>query len=106
LINLGFLHKLFHVFDNLSIILRKELGMFHGFDQNLKRLASVLTTIKATLEDVEEKQFIDSAIKDWLLMLKNADHILDGILDECDTEALEMECKGSKCRLTQGTVRL
>jgi hypothetical protein len=59
----------------------------------------VLTTIKATLEDVEEKQFIDSAIKDWLRMLKNADHILDGILDECDTEALEMECKGSKCRL-------
>jgi len=78
------------VLDNLSIILRKELGMFHGFDQNLTILASLLTTVKATLEDAEEKQFIDSAIKDWLQKLKNAAHILDNILDECATEASEI----------------
>jgi hypothetical protein len=66
----------------------------------------LLTTIKATLKDAKEKQFIDSAIKDYLLKLKNAAHILDDIFDECATEALEMEYRGSKWTLAQGTVKL
>jgi len=92
------------VLDNLSILIRKELSLFLGFDQDFKRLASLLTTIKATLEDAEEKQFTNSesasAIKDWLLKLKDAAYILDDILDECATEALEMEYKASKCGLS------
>ncbi|KAK2428349.1 putative disease resistance protein RGA3 [Trifolium repens] len=88
------------VLDNLTSIIRKELGLFLGFDQDLKRLASLLTTIKATLEDAEEKQFTNRAIEDWLLKLKDAAHVLDDILDECATEAMEMEYKGFKCGLS------
>ncbi|MCI74076.1 resistance protein, partial [Trifolium medium] len=62
-------------------------------------LASLLTTIKATLEDAEEKQFTDKAIKDWLQKLKDAANVLDDILDECATEALEFEYEGFKCGL-------
>ncbi|KAI5381667.1 hypothetical protein KIW84_023344 [Lathyrus oleraceus] len=82
------------VLHNLNSLIQKELGLFLGFDQDFNSLSSLLTTIKATLEDAEEKQFTDRAIKDWLLKLKDAAHILDDILDECATQVLEMECKG------------
>ncbi|KAJ1416753.1 Virus X resistance protein-like, coiled-coil domain [Sesbania bispinosa] len=85
------------VLENLNSLVRKELGLFLGFDQDLKRLASLLTTIKATLEDAAEKQFSDRAIKNWLQKLNDAAHVLDDILDECATEALELEYEGSKC---------
>jgi len=88
------------VLDNLSSLIQKEIGLFLGFDQDLQRLTSLLTTIKATLEDAEEKQFTDRAIKDWLLKLKDAAHVLDDILDECATEALEMEYQGFKYGLS------
>ncbi|MCI58925.1 resistance protein, partial [Trifolium medium] len=70
------------VLEKLSSLIQKEFGLFFGFEyQNFKRLASLLTTIKATLEDAEEKQFTDKAIKDWLLKLKDAANVLDDILD-------------------------
>ncbi|GAU47638.1 hypothetical protein TSUD_238570 [Trifolium subterraneum] len=87
------------VLEKLSSLIQKELGLFFGFDQNLEKLASLLTIIKATLEDAEEKQFTNKAIKDWLQKLKDAANVLDDILDECDTEALEFEYEGLKCGL-------
>ncbi|KAI5437148.1 hypothetical protein KIW84_023321 [Lathyrus oleraceus] len=82
------------VLHNLNSLIQKEIGLFLGFHQDFNRLSSLLTTIKATLEDAEEKQFSDRAIKDWLLKLKDAAHVLDDILDECATQVLEMESKG------------
>ncbi|CAK8536972.1 unnamed protein product [Lathyrus sativus] len=82
------------VLHNLNSLIQKELGLFLGFDQHFNSLSSLLTTIKATLEDAEEKQFTDRAIKDWLLKLKDAAYVLDDILDDCATQLLEMESKG------------
>ncbi|CAJ1931531.1 unnamed protein product [Sphenostylis stenocarpa] len=88
------------VIGNLSSLVRKELGLFLGFDQDLERLASLFTAIKATLEEAEEKQFSNKAIKDWLEKLKDAD-ILDDIIDECAYEALRLEYQGVvKCGLS------
>jgi Leucine-rich repeat (LRR) protein len=88
------------VLNNLSSLIQKELGLFLGFKKDFKSLSSLITTIKATLQDAEEKQFTDNAIKDWLLKLKDAAYVLDDILDECATNALELEHKGSKGGLT------
>ncbi|KAJ1375286.1 Virus X resistance protein-like, coiled-coil domain [Sesbania bispinosa] len=88
------------VLENLSSLVQKEIGLFLGFDEDLKRLSSLLTTIKATLEDAEEKQFTDRAIKDWLQKLTDAAQVLDDILDECATEALELEYEGFTCGLS------
>src|SRR4051812_13062767 len=85
------------VLDNLSSLIQKELGLFLGFNRELESLSSLLSTIKATLEDAEEKQFSNRAIKDWLLKLKDAAHVLDDILDECATQALELEHGGFNC---------
>jgi len=88
------------VLDNLSKLIRKELGLFLGVDRELKSLSSLLTTIKATLEDAEEKQFSNRSIKDWLIKLKDAAHVLDDILDECATQALELDYEGFPCGLS------
>ena len=41
--------------DNLSSLIQKKIGLFLGFEKDFKSLSSLITTIKATLEDVEEK---------------------------------------------------
>ncbi|WJX61473.1 hypothetical protein P8452_46563 [Trifolium repens] len=84
------------VLESLSSLAQKKISLFLGFDQELERITSLLTAIKATLEDAEEKQFTDKAIKDWLQKLKDAAQILDDILDECATKALELKYKGFK----------
>jgi len=70
-------------------LIQKEIGLFLGFQQDFKSLSSFLTTIKATLEDAEEKQFTDRAIKDWLLKLKDAAYVLNDILYECATKGFK-----------------
>jgi len=75
------------VLSSLRSPIQKELANFFGFDEDFKSLSSLLTTIKATLEDAEEKQFTERAVKDWLHKLKDAAYVLTDILDECVYQA-------------------
>ncbi|XAR64979.1 hypothetical protein NMG60_11008889 [Bertholletia excelsa] len=68
-----------------------EFGLLWGVDKEMRRLSSVLSTIRAVLEDAEEKKLQDKAIKNWLRKLKGAFHELDDILDKCATEASLMK---------------
>ncbi|XP_028754371.1 putative disease resistance protein RGA3 [Neltuma alba] len=77
--------------DTLSSLIQKELGLFLGVGGEMRRLSSVLTTIKAVLEDAEEKQLTNKSLKDWLRKLRDAAYVLDDILDECSTHALSLE---------------
>ncbi|KAL2335083.1 hypothetical protein Fmac_016296 [Flemingia macrophylla] len=81
---------------SLISLFGNEVGLFLDFDQIKGRLVSLLTTVKATLEDAEKKQFTNPAVKDWLLKLKDAVLVLDDILDECAYEALGLENQGAK----------
>jgi len=83
------------VLKNLTSLIANKLNLFLGFDKD-KSLASLLTTIQATLEDAEEKQFSNIAIKDWLQKLKDAARVLDDILDECAAEASELKYERRK----------
>lgn len=47
-----------------ELTLKKELRLFLGFDQDMKRPVSLVTIVKAMLEDVKENQFSNRAIKD------------------------------------------
>ncbi|XP_020216607.1 putative disease resistance protein RGA3 isoform X2 [Cajanus cajan] len=80
--------------EKLSSLIGKELGLFKGFDGDMKKLCSMFTTIKATLQDAEEKQFSNEAIKDWLQKLKEAAYEVDDIMDECAYEELQLEYQG------------
>ncbi|KAK4261265.1 hypothetical protein QN277_004288 [Acacia crassicarpa] len=79
--------------ETLSSLIHKELVSFLGVDREMRRLSSILTTIKAVLEDAEEKQITDNALKNWLRKLRDAAHLLDDVLDEYSTHALSLECQ-------------
>ncbi|MED6139469.1 hypothetical protein PIB30_084137 [Stylosanthes scabra] len=64
------------VINNLSSLIQNELGPLMSFNEDLERLKSSLTAIKATLQDAEERQFSQRSINDWLLKLKDAAHML------------------------------
>ncbi|KAJ7976355.1 Disease resistance protein [Quillaja saponaria] len=77
--------------ENLVSFLQKSLGMIWGVNEEMEKLSSAITTIKAVLEDAEEKQITDRAIKNWLRKLKDATNELDNILEECSREAIRLE---------------
>ncbi|MED6217232.1 hypothetical protein PIB30_015794 [Stylosanthes scabra] len=94
------------VINNLSSLIQNEMvGPLLSFNEDLETLKSRLTSIKATLQDAEEKHFTQSSIKDWLQKLKHAAHMLDDILDECATHALELHDGGINCGGSPGKLQ-
>ena len=75
------------VLDNLNSLIKNELGLLQGYEKEMEKLSSTLSTIQAVLEDAEEKQLNDKALQNWLRKLKDAAYELDDILDECQTHA-------------------
>jgi len=85
-----------------------ELKPFLCFRREKEKLESMFTAIKATLEDAEEKQFSDRAIKDWVGKLKDAAYELDDILDEFAYEQMRLEEEESeevKCCISEMVLR-
>ncbi|KAF3650255.1 putative disease resistance protein RGA3 [Capsicum annuum] len=73
--------------DNISSFLQGELVLFFGFENELENLSSRFSTVQAVLEDAQEKQLKDKAIKNWLQKLNAAAYKIDDMLDECKYEA-------------------
>ncbi|PON63312.1 hypothetical protein PanWU01x14_132220, partial [Parasponia andersonii] len=79
------------VFENMNSLVQKEFGLLCGVNKEMEKLCSTLSTIRAVLEDAEEKQLNDGAIKNWLHKLSDASHVLDDILDDCAMESSRLE---------------
>jgi len=54
------------VLHNLNTLIQKQLKPFLSFNQDLRRLAVMFSTIKPLLEDAEEKQFSNIEIRNWM----------------------------------------
>ncbi|KAG1371635.1 disease resistance protein RGA2-like [Cocos nucifera] len=67
-----------------------EYGKMWGsiFHKKLKKLQSTLSTVQAVLQDAEEKQVKNEALKKWLADLKDAAYDAEDILDEFNYEVL------------------
>ncbi|KAL5563594.1 hypothetical protein UlMin_033341 [Ulmus minor] len=76
---------------NLNSLIQKRVGLLWGVNKEMEKLSSMLSTIVAVLEDAEERQFTDRAIKNWLQKLTDVSDELDDILDEFEIEAFRME---------------
>nr|XP_015897509.1 putative disease resistance protein RGA3 [Ziziphus jujuba var. spinosa] len=78
---------------NLNSLIQKWFGLLWGVNKEMEKLSSILSTIRAVLEDAEEKQLRNRAIKNWLQKLRDVSGELDDILDECSAEASLLEYK-------------
>ncbi|XP_048320317.2 putative disease resistance protein RGA3 [Ziziphus jujuba] len=91
-------------FENLNSLIQKGFGLVWGVNKEMEKLSSILSTMCAVLEDAEERQLRDRAIKNWLQKLKDAADAadeLDDILDECSMEASLLEYKRQSSISTQ-----
>ncbi|KAF3449635.1 hypothetical protein FNV43_RR10366 [Rhamnella rubrinervis] len=86
------------VVENLNTLIQKELGLLWGVNKDMEKLSNTLTTICAVLEDAEEKQLKDKAIKNWLEKLTDASYEVDDILDEFAMEASQLGYKGKRSK--------
>ncbi|XP_047981421.1 putative disease resistance protein RGA3 isoform X3 [Salvia hispanica] len=82
--------------DNLSSLLKEEIGLILGVDYEMKKLRSTLTTIQAVLEDAEDKQIKSKAIRQWLQKLTALAYEIDDILDDCNTHVSKLNHSHSK----------
>ncbi|XP_042037705.1 putative disease resistance protein RGA1 [Salvia splendens] len=84
------------VLHKLISLINREIGLILGVNEVMKMLCSTLTTIKAVLEDVEDKKTESKAIRNWLQKLNAIAYEVDDILDECSTHVSKLKHSHSK----------
>ncbi|KAL3361723.1 hypothetical protein AABB24_014542 [Solanum stoloniferum] len=77
--------------ENITSFIQGELGLLLGFQNDFENISSRFSTIQAVLEDAQEKQLKDKAIKNWLQKLNAAAYKVDDLLDECKNEVARLK---------------
>ncbi|XP_073143379.1 putative disease resistance protein RGA4 [Henckelia pumila] len=77
--------------DNLISLIKEEVGLIMGVEQEMNKLSSNLTAIQAVLQDAELKQLESKQIRDWLCKLNDLTYEIEDILDECATEISKLK---------------
>jgi NB-ARC domain/Rx N-terminal domain/Leucine rich repeat len=73
------------VFEKLSTAALDELGTFRtarGVHKELTSLSSTMSSMRALIEDAEEKQLKDKFVRLWLLKLKDIAYEIDELIDD------------------------
>ncbi|XVF36519.1 hypothetical protein REPUB_Repub19eG0065000 [Reevesia pubescens] len=76
------------VFEKLASRVLKEIANRCGFNEEIQKLQRALRMIQAVLEDAEERQATDKALKLWLAELKEVAYDADDLLEEFTLEAM------------------
>lgn len=79
------------VFEKVASRVLKEIAHRCGFNDEIQKLQRALRMIQAVLEDAEERQATDKALKLWLTELKEVAYDADDLLEEFTLEALLQE---------------
>jgi hypothetical protein len=88
----AFLQALFEKL--LSPELLKFARRYEGLGEKLGKWKKMVLRIQAVLDDVEEKQHTNKAVKQWVDDLRDLAYDVEDILDEFATEALLRQLKG------------
>ncbi|KAG5592462.1 hypothetical protein H5410_042976 [Solanum commersonii] len=85
------------VIENITSFIQGELGLLLSFENEFENISSRFSTIQAVLEDAQEKQLKDKAIKNWLQKLNAVAYKVDDLLDECKYEAARLKQSRLEC---------
>ncbi|PIA30543.1 hypothetical protein AQUCO_05500081v1 [Aquilegia coerulea] len=66
----------------------KEVELLAGVDEEVESLIGTLTLIQGVLEDAEQKQVTNKAVKFWLDKIKKISYDAEDVLDEWNTRIL------------------
>ncbi|KAG8645744.1 putative disease resistance protein RGA3 [Manihot esculenta] len=83
-----------NLLTKLTSIASEEINLVYGFKNDLRKLQTTLSTIKAILIDADEKQEESRAVKDWIRRLKEVVYDADDLLDDVATEGLRRKVEG------------
>ncbi|PIN23638.1 Apoptotic ATPase [Handroanthus impetiginosus] len=86
------------LFDKLGSGLILAFARRERIYKLLKKWSLTLRLIRAKIDDAEEKQLTDRAVKLWLEHLRDLAYDLDDVLDEIATQALIQKSEGVKER--------
>jgi hypothetical protein len=75
------------IMGNLNSSFLRELGLAGSVETEREKLNRTIRTIRAVLQDAEEKQWTSEAIKVWLRDLKDAVYDADDLLSDFANEA-------------------
>nr|XP_029124149.1 putative disease resistance protein RGA3 [Elaeis guineensis] len=81
------------VMEKVTDSVLQRFGVMWGIHDKLKKLERMLSAIHNTLEDAEERQVRDPAVKRWLEALKDEAYEADDILDEFEVEAMRRKAE-------------
>ncbi|XP_044495514.1 putative disease resistance protein RGA3 isoform X2 [Mangifera indica] len=69
------------------------IKLIAGAGQEVERLQSNLRSIRAVLDDAENRQAKDNDVRDWLAKLKDVSYDIDDVLDEWNTKLQKSKIK-------------
>ncbi|KAF3437388.1 hypothetical protein FNV43_RR20141 [Rhamnella rubrinervis] len=76
------------ILANLGSSALQGIASIRGFKEELGKLETAISAIKAVLLDAEEKRIGNHQVRDWLQKLEDAVYDADELVDEFHTEAL------------------
>ncbi|XP_072986128.1 putative disease resistance protein RGA3 [Typha latifolia] len=89
------------VLDTLTSLLREEYQLLSGFEDELEKLQSTLSTIESVLEDAEARQWKEKAIRDWLEKLKDVACHAEDVVDEFNSEVIRRKMEATSCSMSK-----
>ncbi|XP_044496598.1 putative disease resistance protein RGA3 [Mangifera indica] len=85
------------VLEQFASITRQQaeegIRLIAGADQEVQRLQSNFGSIQALLDDAENRQVKENAVRDWLAKLKDVSYDIDDVLDEWNTKLQKLKIK-------------
>ncbi|KAG6505284.1 putative disease resistance protein RGA3 [Zingiber officinale] len=85
-----------YVVNKALIEAEEELKLIAGVNKELSKFSQTYETIRAVLEDAEEKQVKNPTVRDWLRNLKDVFYEADDFLDEFAFQALRRKMEGGE----------
>ncbi|KAJ4717938.1 Disease resistance protein [Melia azedarach] len=88
------------VMEQLTSILSEQteagVGLVMGIDREIQTLTDNFQAIRAVLEDAENRQVKENAVRDWLDKLKDVSYDIDDVLDEWNIAIRRLQLENEK----------